>query len=76
MEDETAGAETVLIEGMMCEMCEKHITEALKSVDGIADVKADHTTGKAVVTYTKKPDEAAMKKAVEDADYEYIGVEG
>ncbi len=71
---EAAGTETVLIDGMMCEMCEKHISEALRSVDGITDVKADHTTGKAVVTYTKKPDEAAMKQAVEDADYGYIGI--
>lgn len=68
------GMETVLIDGMMCEMCEKHVREALMSVDGVTDVKADHTTGKAVVTYSKLPDEAAMKQAVEDADYGYISI--
>lgn len=73
--EQKAGTETVLIEGMMCEMCEKHITDALKSVDGITDVKADHTTGKAVVTFSRVPEEAAIKEAVEDADYGYIGIE-
>ena len=59
----------------MCENCERHVMNALKSVDGIVSVKADHKTGKAIVTYTSKPDETAMKQAVEDADYEYEGVQ-
>lgn len=71
----SAQTEIVDVKGMMCENCERHVSNALKSVDGITDAKADHTTGKVVVTYTKLPDEEAMKKAVEDADYEYIGVE-
>ena len=73
--EEAAKAETVLVNGMMCENCEHHVQEALKKVDGITDAKADHKTGKVLVTYTKTPDEAAMKKAVEDADYEYAGTE-
>ena len=75
---QTAGrteTETVLVGGMMCENCERHVMNALKSVDGIVSVKADHRTGKAIVTYTSKPDETAMKQAVEDADYEYEGVQ-
>jgi Cu2+-exporting ATPase len=67
--------ETVLVNGMMCENCERHVSEALKSVEGITDAKADHTTGKVDVTYTSLPDEEAMKKAIADADYEYAGVE-
>lgn len=67
--------EIVDVKGMMCENCERHVSNALKSVDGITDAKADHTTGKVVVTYTKLPDEEAMKNAVEDADYEYAGIE-
>ena len=75
---QTAGrteTETVLVGGMMCENCERHVMNALKSVDGIVSVKADHKTGKAIVTYTSKPDETAMKQAIEDADYEYEGVQ-
>ena len=68
------GTETILIDGMMCEMCEKHISSALLSVDGITDVRADYKTGRAAVTYTEKPDEAAIKKAVEDADYGLTGI--
>ena len=66
---------TLLVGGMMCENCEHHVQEALKKVDGIEDAKADHTTGKVVLAVTKDPDESAMKKAVEDADYEYRGYE-
>ena len=72
--EEKTKAETVLVKGMMCENCEKHVQEALKKVDGITDAKADHTTGKVEITFTKTPDEAAMKKAIEAADYEYKGV--
>lgn len=74
-QNENTYTEIVDVKGMMCENCERHVSNALKSVDGITDAKADHTTGKVVVTYTKVPDEESMKKAIEDADYEYAGVE-
>ena len=35
----------IKIDGMMCTGCENRVQNALKEVNGVEDVKADHTTG-------------------------------
>lgn len=57
------------IDGMMCEHCEAHVTEALAAV-GIV-VKADHTANKAYILSGDASDDA-IKGAVEGAGYKYI----
>lgn len=57
------------IDGMMCEHCEAHVTEALAAV-GIV-VKADHTANKAYILSGDASDDA-IKAAVEGAGYKYI----
>ena len=64
----------VSVDGMMCNMCEKHVSTALLSVPGITAAKADHTTGKVDISFVSNPDEEAMRKAIADADYEYRGI--
>ena len=64
----------VSVDGMMCNMCEKHVSTALLSVPGITAAKADHTTGKVDISFVSNPDEEAMRKAIADADYEYKGI--
>ena len=71
---------TIKIEGMMCEHCVKHVTEALSAVDGVekADVslkKAFQKHGKAVVTCTEGVSDEALTKAVTDAGYTVVGIE-
>lgn len=57
------------IDGMMCEHCEAHVTEALAAV-GIV-VKADHTANKAYILSGDASDDA-IKAEVEGAGYKYI----
>lgn len=57
------------IDGMMCEHCEAHVTEALAAI-GIV-VKADHTANKAYILSGDASDDA-IKAAVEGAGYKYI----
>ncbi len=57
------------IEGMMCEHCEAHVTEAL-SVIGL-NVKADHSAKKAYIQSGDAEDDK-IKAAVEGAGYKYI----
>ena len=66
---------TLRIEGMMCEHCEQRVAKALLAVDGVAEAKTDHTKGSAVLRVTAEPDEDALRKAVEDAGYEFKGRE-
>lgn len=65
---------TILVKGMMCERCEAHVKKALESIPDIEKVVADHTTGEVKVNYSSQPAEAAMKKALAEADYEYISM--
>lgn len=64
----------IMVEGMMCEHCEKHVSTALKGIEGISEAKADHSTGIVDVTYTGAVNEEGMAAAVKDAGYEYKGI--
>jgi Cu+-exporting ATPase len=65
------------IGGMTCVMCEKTITEALSQLDGVVSVSVNLSTEKTTVMYNPRMVGLAdMKKAVEDAGYQYLGVEG
>ena len=66
---------TVKIEGMMCEHCERAIKNALEALPFIETAEANHEKGTAVVTLSGPIDEATIQKAVEDEDYEFIGIE-
>ena len=65
----------VLVNGMMCSNCEKHVKKALEGIDGIVEATSDHTTGKVLVKHDAPLNEEAMKAAVTDAGYEYVGLE-
>jgi Cu+-exporting ATPase len=62
---------------MTCAMCVKTIENALVRLDGIVSANVNLGTQKAYVTYnpgiTTVPE---MKKAIEDAGYEYLGMDG
>jgi Cu+-exporting ATPase len=68
---------TLKIGGMTCAMCVKTIENVLGSLDGIVSVTVNLGAEKAYVTYNPWiVTIAGMKKAVEDAGYQYLGVEG
>ena len=70
-----AEQKTVRIEGMMCEHCERAIKTALEALPFVSSAEASHEAGTAVITLAGPLDEAAVRKAVEDEDYEFIGIE-
>ena len=65
---------TVKIDGMMCEHCEARVKKALEKLDFVETAVTSHTDGTAVLTLNGEFDEAAVRAAVEDQDYTYIGV--
>lgn len=67
--------ETIDVEGMMCNMCEKHVQDALKAIDGIIDANADQKTGKVVIQCSKQVSEDDIKNALQEIDYTYAGKE-
>jgi len=71
--------ETVIVRigGMTCVTCQKTVTDALGHLDGVVQVSVNLSTEKAMIVYNPRMvDIAAIKKAVEAAGYEYLGLEG
>lgn len=64
---------TLDVEGMTCQHCVMHVTNALKEVAGVSQVQVDLAAKKAVVEGSNL-DDAAMKTAVADAGYEVVGI--
>ncbi|MBE0432899.1 copper-translocating P-type ATPase [candidate division WOR-3 bacterium] len=67
----------IKIGGMTCATCVNTVENALKNTDGVLNVHVNLAAEKAYVTYNSRavtiPD---VKKAVEAAGYQYLGLEG
>lgn len=60
------------IEGMMCEGCENRVKNALKTISGVENVEADHTTGVVKVTAKEEVEEKTVEEKLEDLGYEVV----
>jgi copper ion binding protein len=61
---------TLKIEGMSCEHCVKHVTEALKALPGVKSAKVKLREKSAVVDHEEGLTLERMKSAVTEAGYE------
>ena len=66
---------TMKIEGMMCGHCEARVKKALEALPEVSAAAVSHESGTAVVTLTGEISDAALKKAVEDQDYQVTGIQ-
>lgn len=73
--EETNMKEIVKIEGMMCNHCEMTVKKALEALDGVEKADVSHTKGTAVLTLDKAVADGDIKKAIEDKDYTFKGIE-
>ncbi len=73
--EKKAMKKTIKIEGMMCGHCEAHVKKALEALPQVESAVASHTDGTAVVTLRESIDDAALRQAVEAADYKVTGIE-
>ena len=65
----------IKVNGMMCGHCEAHVKKALEAIDGIDTAVASHEENLVTITNSKDVDESVIKAAIEDAGYEYAGIE-
>ena len=62
----------VKIDGMMCKMCEKHMSETFcKNLD-VKSVFSSHEQGKSEIVSENALDEEKIKSSVEEAGYKFI----
>ena len=63
--------ETVIkVEGMVCNGCENRVQNALKNIDGVESVVANHTTGIVTVTSKNEVSENDIKEKIRDIGFE------
>lgn len=60
----------LIIEGMVCQNCVKHVTHALEGIPGAADVQVSLEDKKATVNVPESVTDEALKAAVAEAGYE------
>ena len=64
------GESVVVVEGITCSGCVKAVKKALKSIEGVEEVKYEGE-GKFVVKSEKGLDEEVVKKAISKAGYKF-----
>ena len=64
----------ILVEGMSCEHCVKHVTEALKDL-GAKDVSVSLEKNLALAEIGDSITDEAIKAAIDDAGYDVVGIE-
>ena len=64
----------LMIEGMMCQNCVKHVTHALDGIPGAADVQVSLENKKATVNVPESVTDEALTAAVTEAGYKVTGI--
>ena len=62
--------QTITVESMSCTGCERNVTSALKIVDGVHRVEADHETGDVEIVVEDETDTDSLTQAIYDAGYD------
>ena len=73
--EEKTMEKTINIKGMMCNHCEMTVQKALEALPQVDSAVVSHEKGSAVVTLNAPVDDAALKKAVEEKDYEVVSIQ-
>ena len=62
----------LVVNGMMCGGCENRVKNAIKNIEGVENVTADHNTGKVIVISNNEVSEKIIKETLEDIGYEVV----
>ena len=62
----------LIVNGMMCGGCENRVKNAIKNIEGVKNVTADHNTGNVIVISDNEVSEEIIKEALEDIGYEVV----
>jgi len=65
----------ILVEGMKCENCAKHVTEALTNVEGVTNVDINLSDKYVLLDTAADVSDEAIKNAINTEKYNVIGIE-
>ena len=74
-EEDKKMTKTMKIEGMMCGHCEARVKKVLEALPEVSEAKVSHEAGTAVVSLSAEVSDDVLKKAVEEQDYQVVGIE-
>lgn len=60
----------LIVNGMVCGGCENRVKNAIKNIEGVENVTADHNTGKVIIISNNEVSEKIIKETLEDIGYE------
>ena len=60
----------IKVDGMVCNGCENRVQNALKTIEGIEEVKANYKDGTVKVTVKNEISENVIKEKIEDIGFE------
>ena len=60
------------VKGMMCGGCENRVKNAIKDIEGVENVIADHTTGEVIITTNDNVSQNIIEEVIEDIGYEVV----
>lgn len=64
----------LIIKGMSCEHCVKHVEDALREIEEVQDVIVSLSQKKASISLKDHVDDAKLKEAVEEAGYTVLEI--
>lgn len=65
--------ETIIkVEGMVCNGCENRVQNALKTIEGVKSVNANHTNGTVTITSSEEVLESVVKEKIEDIGFKVV----
>ncbi|KOA21210.1 copper chaperone CopZ [Clostridium homopropionicum DSM 5847] len=65
----------ILIEGMSCGHCVKHVKDALSELNGVTNVDVNLDSKTAILESNLDVKDEEIKFAVDDAGYDVVGIE-
>lgn len=75
MKGENKMKKKILVEGMKCENCAKHVKEALTNVEGVTDVDINLSDKYVLLDTAADVSDEAIKNAINTEKYNVIGIE-
>lgn len=65
--------ETIIkVKGMVCNGCENRIKNALKTIEGVENVNANHNTGIVSITLNNEVEKNVLEEKIEDIGFEVV----
>ena len=62
----------IKVEGTVCNGCENRVQNALKTIEGVEKVEANHTNGTVIITSKDEVKKEILEEKIEDIGFEVV----